>query len=239
MDLLAVLGRGIRTANVKAGEDTCYTLGGARWYPTDDFEAYSENSTHLGYWEKPDDDNPHCYLGGGKLNLEAATVLIRAYRPKICVCAYGMRSEYLQPCDPSESLIMCHWLVINGPLYVPTKYEAWPENKVVPSPSNTYRELQNVFEYATEKRLSHIGIVTIAAHLPRAQLFGAKLLTNPAFRKLKVRWFASEYVLLNADIEEYSERVATIFSSKAFRRTALLEEKGIKAFLTGRYGATS
>ncbi len=233
MDLLAILGRGIQLRGI-----------GEPWVLTEDLEVCDGNSAHLPVRVPADDENPFCMIGGGEINLLAGIALMRKHQPKVMVCAYGDRSTYLKSVDgPSESEVMsgAFRFAINGELQSlnPDSLEivVWPASRSLPGPSNTNRELQNVFELAVERGFTSVGIVTVSVHLPRALLQAQRHLMKPEFRSLEngVQVFTSEEVLLEANSKYYGPRLNRMFASQAYQRNWLRELEGIRKILAGTY----
>lgn len=225
-DILAILGRGIQ-----------WLESHGQWVLTEDLEVCGENGGHLIVRVPADDENPNCLVGGGELNLQAGLELYRE-DAKIVVCAYSWQAKYLREVGaPSESQIMSAMFLerargINLPEPI---IQIWDENVLYELPSNTNRELQNIFELAVSGGFSRVALLTVAVHLPRTMLFTRKHLEHPAFQGLKVGFFSAEQVLLGANAEFYAPRIMSLRRSKAFQRSAVKELKGIQDFLTGDY----
>jgi uncharacterized SAM-binding protein YcdF (DUF218 family) len=127
----------------------------------------------------------------------------------------------------------------------------WPRDKTVPRPSNTGREILNIFELAIKKQCESVGIVTVGVHLPRTALYVSRHLRSARFSSLSVRFLESEEVLLTTtcssplsamdvgDIHPPSgklvARIAALRRSQAFQRTWKREELGIWRVLRGEY----
>lgn len=228
MELLAILGRGIQ----RECED-------GSWVLTEDLEMCDEKGAHLSVRVPPDDDNPHCLIGGGKMNVEAGSIFIRnKSKPKLTVCAWGMRSPYLISVDgPTESEVMTDYL--RSSLVKPdsfSRFEVWPRQRTTPPPSNTNRELQNIFELAVERGFTKVGIVTVQVHYARTLLMAQRHLVKPEFAHLKLQFYASEAVLLAKNsYVSYGPRVRRMYGSRAFMRTMFYEQRGINALLAGNY----
>lgn len=236
--LLAVLGRGILCPH---------------FLPTEDIEVCDNKFAHRSVAISPDDDHPNCIVGGSSLNLEAAHLLIWEHNPDVIVCAYGGRSPYLVSSDaPSESEVMTAalreqleqlavdytgdsrpWLNCTRPEFV-----VWPKDRPTPegTRSNALQELINIFELALERGVKAVTIVTVTVQVPRVTLFANNhRRRRPEFQRLTVGTISSEEVLMDHDARRYAPRVAALFASKAFARTAKLEERGISDFLAGKY----
>lgn len=238
MELLAILGRGIQKIEEKGP-----------WVLTDDLEMCDEKGAHLPVRVPVDDENPNCLVGGGNMNLVAGYWLGVEYQPRVVVCAYGGRSAYLQSVNgPTESVIMDRMLVnmlmeaANSGGFTPGvhlfshgEFIAWPREKTVPGPSNTNRELQNIFELAVERGLTKVGVVTVAVHYARTLLMAERHLVKPEFSHLEFQCYASEDVLLRVDSEMYGPRIRAMHFSKAFMRTLFREVRGINFLLAGNY----
>lgn len=232
--ILAIFGRGVQQVEPSGP-----------WVPTEDIETQIWNGTvpaHSAIRKPVNQDDPLCLIGGGELNILAGVELCRRLEPHIVVAAYGNRSQYLRdtPGSPSESEVMSERFLAEvraRRIYEPSVI-VWPRDKVIPGPSNSRREIQNILELGLEKRLFRVGIVTITAHLPRTVLFALEVLQNPRFRGFDIRFFASEQVLVESDPKIWTPRVMEIFMSPAFTRTAGFENRGILNLLTGTYTTT-
>lgn len=206
------------------------------WVPTPALEVCNnnENFSHLPIAVPADDASPASVIGGGELNLLAGATLWRKYKPKLTVCAYGERSNYLRSIDaPSESEVMSQQL---QKLIPEAKIETWPRTRTIPGkPSNTNQELWNVMNLARERGLREIGVVTVTVHLPRTIFFAKNHLSLPEFTPLELQYFASGLVLVEKDPKLFAEDMIRIYSSLSFGRNAGLEARGIKAVLDGTY----
>ena len=231
MDLLAILGRGIQ----RVSED-------GPWVLTEDLEVCGQHSAHLPVRVPADDKNPYCMVGGGEMNLEAGIILCTAYnsqyKPGVVVCAYGDRSDYLKSVDgPTESTVMAEKFTAHIRPSLSLGIWSWPQEQSLPGPSNTGRELLNIFEHARDEKFESVGLVTVGVHMPRTMTYIAKHLTrNPRYRSLHINVFESEKVLLEAAPERYAGRVATLRNSKSFARTWKREADGISKIIRGVYG---
>src|SRR5271157_1264609 len=133
LGILAILGRGIQRHH-KNGS----------WVLTEDLELCDEKSAHLAVRKPADDENPFCMVGGGELNLLAGIALYNQEGANIVVCAYGDRSEYLKSIDaPSESMVMSGYFLHACRT---ANIRVWKKEMSMPGPSNTNRELKNIFE---------------------------------------------------------------------------------------------
>jgi hypothetical protein len=249
MDLLAIMGRGIQ----RLKEDSDPTKISS-WELTQDLEVCDAKSAHLPIRVPADDENPFCMVGGGELNLLAGMALYAGHRSTVgtIVCAYGHRSDYLASIDaPSESEVMRHKLGLeiqrflgesSGPV-VPDLLE-WKRDRIVPGPSNTGRELLNVFDLALDLGLKNIGIVTVGVHVPRTATYVAKYFSvHEKYRGLLPIVFESEEVLLHgvepwkARAEAWGRpRVETLRASKSFARNWAREADGIQKIVRDVYG---
>jgi hypothetical protein len=143
------------------------------------------------------DSSPNCFIGGAELNVEAGAILCEKEKPKLVVCAYGGQSLYLTavPNSPSDSEVLsgCLTKLLQPPL---PPIAIWPRGRVAKSDkTNTDAELQNIFELAVEKNLTTVGIVTVFVHLMRTVAMAEAHLKNPAWKHLRLQFFASEDVL--------------------------------------------
>jgi len=220
--LLAILGRGIQR------------LPDGSWTVTEDLEICAENSAHLTDRVPADDENPHCLIGGGELNLLAGIQLHKRGFGDIVVCAYGDRSDYLKSIDaPSESMIVSDLFL----KYCPNALiRVWTKEMSMPGPSNTNRELQNIFELAVKEKIDAVAIVTIDLHMPRTLVMAQRHLAKHKFRRLDARFFVSEQVLAEADPKTYGQRRETLRRSKAMARNWAREQLGIFKVITDAYG---
>jgi hypothetical protein len=147
-DLIAILGRGIQKDK-------------SAWSLTEEIEVCDKNSAHLIDRVSPDDENPCSMIGGGELNLIAGKILIENQDikpPKIVVCAYGHRAQYLEDADaPTESEVMSEQLKP----FIPEETEllVWDKHRYPKPlvPSNTRQEMLNVLDLALEKKCSRVG----------------------------------------------------------------------------------
>lgn len=243
-DILAIMGRGIQMLDPKSDPTraTSYDL-------TEDLEICDERSRHLPVHLPiripADDENPHCMVGGGRLNLLAGIELTLDYNPVLVVCAYGHRSNYLKHVGgPTESEVMSAELAdifralpYNPPTHREIEIVAWPRTHSLPIPSNTRQELLNIFDLALERRFTQIAIVTVGVHVPRIATYVAKHLSvYNEYRTLSPVIFESEAVLLRADYEKYKGRVERLRNSRAFTRNWGREADGISKIVRDVYG---
>ena len=220
--LIAIMGRGIQR------------LPDGSWAVTEDLEMCAENSAHLVDRVPADDENERCLVGGGELNLLAGIQLQKLAWEYLIVCAYGDRSEYLKSIDaPSESMVMSDLLREHCP-NAPVKI--WIKEMSMPGPSNTNRELQNIFELAVEKEVDTVAVVTIDLHMPRTLVLAQRHLAKQEFQRLDVRFFISEQVLAEADPKTYEPRREALRRSKAMARNWAREQLGIFKIITNAYG---
>jgi len=221
-NLIAIMGRGIQR------------LPDSSWTVTEDLEVCAENSAHLVDRVLADDENPCCLVGGGELNLLAGIQLHKSGLGNIIVCAYGDRSEYLKSIDaPSESMVMSDLFLKYCP-NAPVK--VWTKGMSMPGPSNTNRELQNIFELAVEEEIDKVAVVTIDLHMPRTLVIAQRHLAKREFQRLNARFFISEQVLVEADPKTYNVRRETLRRSKAMERNWAREQLGIFRVITNAYG---
>lgn len=229
-DIIAILGRG-----------TQRRWENGPWVLTEDLEMCDQRSAHLPVRVPVDDEHPYCMVGGAEMNLRAGIELIVQYKPKIVVCAYGGRSEYLIILDaPSESEVMSNHLVevmnemtmFGGVPDVIISKRQWGH----PFPTNTRQELLNIFDMALERCLMTIAIVTVGVHVPRAATYVAKHFSvYPKYRHLSVVILESEEVLLAANRDKYCLRVEALRNSKAFARNWEREAVGISKIVRDVY----
>ena len=239
-DILAVLGRGIQCLD--PGSDP---TDAASWVSTEDLEVCDKDSAHLSVRVPADDANPYCMIGGGEMNLEAGQILIRRYRPRFVVCAYGGRSDYLKSVGgPSESEVMSKELaklLATNALHLTrirsvrdfrlSEIVVWPRERELPVPSNTGQEIRNIFDLALEHRITTVGIVTIGVHIPRAMIYVAKYLSrHGVYKGLSVQVFESEEVLVTADPRNWP-RVEALRNSQAFARNWAREADGVRKII--------
>lgn len=225
--VIAILGRGIRRLEPL----------GPCWVLTEDLEVYDDNGAHLRARVPADDENPNCLVGGGELNLHAGLALYQLEGSRIVVCAYGNRSAYLREAEaPLESVVMSKIFKDRAPL---TQTSVWSEDDPTRFPSNSDRELQNIFEFAVSSRdfsRVRVAVLTVAVHLPRVMLFSKKHLEAPEFENLRVSFFSAEQVFLETN-PMLAPRILALWSSKAFQRTAERELRGVRNFEAGNYRA--
>ena len=247
-DILAVLGRGIQCLD--PGSDPTDV---ASYVLTEDLEVCDENSAHLPVRVPADDSSPYCMVGGGEMNLEAGRILIRRYRPRFVVCAYGGRSDYLKSVDgPTESEVMSKGLaklLATDALHLTrirsvrdfrlSEIVVWPRERELPVPSNTGQEIRNAFDLALECRITTVGIVTVGVHVPRAMTYVAKHLSrHGVYEGLSVQVFESEEMLVTADPKSWP-RVEALRNSQAFTRNwggKNREADGISRIVRDVYG---
>ncbi len=221
-DVLAIHGRGVQRL---------YENG--PWVLTEDLELCDKDSAHLPVRRPADDNNPLCMVGGGELNLLAGVEVYKKEGAKIVVCAYGDRSNYLKSIDaPSESMVMSDCFMEE----TQRSAKVWTKEMSLPGPSNTNRELQNIFEFAVANRYTTIGIITVDVHMPRTMVMAQRHLAKPEFRHLNVRFFVSEQVLVEANPALYGPRREALRHSKSFARNWEREQLGILKTITNSYG---
>lgn len=222
LKLLAILGRGIQRLDENGP-----------WVLTEDFEVCGSDSGHLPVRIPIEDSNPHCFVGGGELNILAGLELLRKFQYDSVVCAYGHRSAYLKSINgPTESEIMSARLKEVSPT---AKIEVWPREREMPDPSNTNFEIKNILELAVVKDIGFVDILTVTVHLPRAIVFAERHLGKTEFRHLSVRYHSSEQVLLETNADRHGPRVLSIYGSRAFQRSAKREAEGVHRILTNAY----
>jgi len=230
--LIAILGRGIQRSSP-----------GSLWDTTEDIEICDDRGAHLIVRQPVDDTNQNCLIGGGKLNVEAGFEYYKNYGYHgldFVVCAYGDRARYIKeiPGSPSESEVMSEQLeAMCKTQKVPLpKIETWGRDRSVDGPSNTLKEVQNIFELAVQRQCLDVIIITVLVHLPRVMLFAQTHSSDPRFKILTVKFMSSEETLCSLNPKEYGPRILNLFSSSAFQRTARMELRGVEAFLNGTYG---
>jgi hypothetical protein len=221
-NLMAIMGRGIQC------------LPDGSWTVTEDLETYTQNGAHLINRIPADDENKDCLVGGGELNILAGIQLHKGGFGNIIVCAYADRAEYLKSVNaPSESMVMSE--LFRG--YCPDALiKVWTKQMSVPGPSNTNRELQNIFELAIKEKVSTVAIVTVDIHMPRVLVLAQRHLAKHEFQCLDVRFFVSEQVLVEAGPEIYNQRCEALRCSKATARNWTREQSGIFKTITNAYG---
>jgi len=239
-DMVAILGRGIQRLSA-----------GGSWALTENLELCDTNSAHLPVRAPIDDTSPYCMIGGGEMNLRAGLELIRQHKPKIVVCAYGGRSEYLESINgPSESEVMSEMLYLkmaDDPHFMDRwggpDVRVWPRTRQLPVPSNTRQELLNIFDLALEhdsifmQNFPNVAIVTVGVHVPRTATYVAKhLSTNPKYQSLCPVVFESEEVLLAVDRNKFAPEVEAMRNSKSFARNWEREATGISKIVRDVYG---
>jgi hypothetical protein len=226
-DLIAILGRGIQKDK-------------SAWSLTEEIEVCDKNSAHLIDRVSPDDENPCSMIGGGELNLIAGKILIENQDikpPKIVVCAYGHRAQYLEDADaPTESEVMSEQLKP----FIPEETEllVWDKHRYPKPlvPSNTRQEMLNVLDLALEKKCSRVAFIAIGVHVPRAATYLAKHLSvYEKYRVLNPVVLETEEILL-ANRVKYSSLVEKIRSSKSFARNWVREADGIQKIIRDVYG---
>ncbi len=224
--LMAILGRGIQRVN-------------GYWEMTEDLEVCAPDKSHLPDRVPLDDANPDCLVGGGELNLLAGVEVHRRTPATVAVCAYAHRAPYLAKVGgPSESEVMSEKLsgLMNDRRLRLPEVCVWDRDRLGEDPSNTHRELANVFALACERTIADVHVVTVSVHLPRIAVFARSLTERDMrFRHLAVSLFASEQVLVEACPAKYAPRVLGLWGSQAYTRTAFYERRGTVAFLQGRY----
>jgi hypothetical protein len=229
------MGRGIQRTRK---EDP---IGDVRsWDLTEDMEMCDNDFAHLPVRATINDDDPHCLLGGGHLNLEAGLELIMERAPAVTVCAYGARSFYLSSIrGPSESEVMeLHLLRLLEGHSPKSHIITWERDRPTPegSRSNTMQEIRNVFELASEHGISDIVIFSLSMHLQRCRIFVKYWKSRLAkFASLSATCVASDILLAEKHPETHMKRVRVMWQSQACARTCALEEKGIADFFSGRY----
>ncbi len=223
LQILAIHGRGVQQL---------YENG--PWALTEDLELCDKDGAHLSVRKPADDDNPLCMVGGGELNLLAGVEVYKREGANIVVCAYGDRSNYLKSIDaPSESMVMSDHFIEATHRSVSSKI--WTKEMSLPGPSNTNRELQNIFEFAVANSYTEIGIVTVDVHMPRTMVMAQRHLAKPEFRHLNARFFVSEQVLVEANPTLYGPRREALRHSKSFTRNWEREQLGILKTITNAY----
>jgi len=242
-DLLAILGRGIQKLKADAPNEDI-----SSWVLTEDLEVCDERSAHLPVRVPVDDSSPHCMVGGGDLNLTAGLELIVDLRPRIVVCAYGDRSDYLKSINgPTESEVMSselgRRLVASPHLASSLPYKmkpgivVWPRSRSITGPSNTGQEIRNIFDLALDEEMNDVALVTVGVHAPRTWTYvGKNQSRDTKYQSLSVRLFDSEEVLLKADYEKYAPRVDALRKSQSFARNWEREAIGISKIVRDVYG---
>ena len=106
----------------------------------------------------------------------------------------------------------------------------------MPGPSNTNRELQNIFELAVKKEVDTVAIITIDLHMPRTLVIAQRHLAKREFQRLDARFFVSEQALAEADPKTYGPRREALRRSKAMARNWAREQLGVFRIITNAYG---
>ena len=216
------------------------------YFLTPDLEVCDDHSAH--YPVRPDceeeddmDSFPHCFVGGGELNMAAGIELVKNHKPSTVVCAYGARSGYLADPSvdgPSESEVMTH-LLLRQMHEEAGEIITWPRDKPSPSgkPAHTGTEIGNILELALEDNCHTVAIVTVGVHVPRAALYLANYMSRDKqlAEKLMVTMFHSEEVLLAADYHRWAPRVAALRNSQAFKRNWAREADGMQKIVRDVY----
>jgi hypothetical protein len=233
--LLAILGRGIQMPKEQLDPTELDS-----WEPTNIFEITDERGAHLPVRDTREgdenvDEHPNVRIGGSWWNLQAGVSLIKQHRPTIAVCAYGDRSSYLKSVNgPTESEVMSaqleHFLGENE-----TEVIVWPREKKQLKPSNTGSEIENIFNLALARSVSHVQIVTMGVHVPRTATYVAKYQsTYSDFAPLNVAVAESEVTLLRARPND-RDIIARVRSSKAFALSWASEADGIQKIIRDAY----
>ena len=238
MEILAVLGRGIQKLREYDPNSEVRS-----WQLTEDLEICTDLGAHLAVRVPADDTHPNCLVGGGQMNMEAGSVLVRRHAPQIVVCAFGDRSAYLKKAEgPSESEVMTGALrrsLSNNQVSTEPEIIVWPRARSTDGASNTRQEILNIFDLAMERGLTRIGFVTVGVHIPRTATFIAKHISiNQKYQHLSPVLFESEEVLIGSS-EKWKPRVDAIRNSQAFSRNLANEFKGTLALLTGKYNTVN
>lgn len=229
LDLLAILGRGIRKTH------------DFNWVPTDAIEMHDEGFKPRAWRLPAQDEDDNCFVGGAMLNVEAGAVLCATHSPKTVVCGYGGQSPYLTavPDSPSDSGVLSarleQLLIGQQPQAENPEIIVWQRGRVAKSgKTNTDAELQNIFELAVERSFTSVGIVTVFVHLMRTVVTAQMRLAKPEWSHLRLQFFASEDVLYQHDAE-WGPRLKAVNGSRSFLRTMFYECRGINALLAGNY----
>ena len=224
LEVIAIHGRGIQRLHENGP-----------WVLTEDLEFCDKDSANLPVRKPADDNNPFCMVGGGELNLLAGVEVYKREGAKIVVCAYGDRSNYLKSIDaPSESMVMSGCFIEATSNSVSSKI--WTREMSLPGPSNTNRELQNIFEFTVANHYTKVGIITVDVHMPRTMVMAQRHLAKPEFRSLNAQFFVSEQVLVETNPALYGPRREALRRSKSFARNWEREQLGILRTITNAYG---
>jgi hypothetical protein len=224
MEGLLIAGRGI---NSKDGV----------FAPTALLEVLAPSREHQLVQQPVDDFNPLCYIGGGNFNVRAGVEIYDRLRPRLVAFAYGnTRTQAFKDADaPFEGPVMeemfLHLLHEKG--IAPPQTLTWTVNEE--ELCNSQREIRQFMELAIERRMGSIGIVTVAVHMLRIQVFVALLKQEKHFAHIDVQFFVSEVELLAANWPMYSPFVAAELASHAFKRNAADELAGTCKAVAGTY----
>ncbi|MBI1975147.1 MAG: hypothetical protein HYS57_02175 [Parcubacteria group bacterium] len=239
-DVIAILGRGI--------EQVRYGSGVTRWRPTTFVEKCAPaTGAHTGFRTICADQNdPDCLIGGGNANVIAGLELFRRYGAKAVLFAYGAKSPYLKAFGaPSEGEVML-WEFMRrvraaGVSLGNTKFfGGLHSDDPRYRPSNTFKEIENIMNFAVDSAFVRIAIVTVEVQLRRAQVFTEEILQSEAgsgvdgFWLVETVWFSSEEILCQRS-PRYRRVIEVVQGSSSRARTFMRELDGIKAFREGRY----
>lgn len=226
--LLAVLGRGSMMA---------YPDG--PWAVTKDTDVWILGAKRPEVITTGSDDDPNTVIGGGELQLAAASILHRELNPLLTVFAYGNRSPYLKERGyPSESAVMTRLFqeMMRGRFGEEPLVNVFNEDEWNTEGSSSFQEVHNLLTLGKAIGADEVVLLTIMVHMNRVLVMAAKHLNDdPVLRDMrsKLRFEVTESVLMRADPENYAERALAIFGSQAFLRNLERELNGSRAMYRG------
>jgi hypothetical protein len=221
-----VLGRGIE----RAGRTQC-------WRPTRYIEKPNGwRHTGLRHQDTHMNDEDSIVAGSNANTLAAVDLtckLMRAkHSAKLVVFAAG-RPPYLavEQADISEGSIMAAAFKRRIGLCVTNP----PAVIILDQNKNTQEDIEMGLMKVRDNGLTSAAIVTVAVHLPRVQEFCKQAQREfSQLKQLKVDFVCSEDVLASRH-RLYRRLFNAVWSSRAFHRTQVMEENGLRALREGRY----
>lgn len=189
--LLAVLGRGCMMQ-----------YAGGPWAATRDLDIWKLGVMRPDVLTEQNDDDPNSVIGGGELQLAAASVLYAELDPTLTVFAYGNRSPYLlEHGYPTESSVVSGLFrkIMLKETGKEPRVDIFNEEAWNVKGSSSYQEVHNMLTLGKTMSVDEVIFLTVLVHMNRVLVMVAKhLRDNPDFAALrnKVRFEVTESVLL-------------------------------------------
>lgn len=227
-EAIVVLGRGI-------GKDS-----NGRWRPTPSFAEGSLHSAVYSNMVDPNDQTQEILFGGGNANCLAVYHLYRQLveqgdAPKLVIFAAG-RPNYLsgEIASLSEGSVMSKNVLrrIDRVGLNP------PEIVILDKNKNTHDDIGESMGVVTARGLNRVVIITAEVHSARAEEFYNRVAAEGLPEGLSVEFRPAEDILKSVG-DRYRRVLSNLKETGGYKRTAFLEDRGLKALLDGTYDIRS